>query len=271
MILVCNNSGLGNRLKNIISALYIGENTKQYVLTDRCYKNFFKYCNYFKRDDRELQIYNTWSFEDFLPNFNDPLKKDCVIYIVHSKEVIFRAHNGLDFQYDNLLPETRNFIKKYWQRLTFTDDFLSYVNKFSVENRLSEAVGVHVRAWVDDPVRNALLFSIEDYTIEMDKYERDRLFFVSSDSEDVIKYLRSRYPSRILSNGDVFKERHISNQSNPFAMTNALLDLLMLSRCPTMIGTYQSTFTEAAWWLSEQDQNLIIPIPRYVMELHETN
>jgi hypothetical protein len=43
---------------------------------------------------------------------------------------------------------------------------------------------------------------------------------------------------------------------------DAFIELLILSKCSTIIGTYDSTFDEVAWWLSECKSKVIIPTPK---------
>ena len=43
--------------------------------------------------------------------------------------------------------------------------------------------------------------------------------------------------------------------------TDAFIELLILSKCATIIGTYDSTFDEVAWWMGGCRSKVIIPKP----------
>jgi hypothetical protein len=48
---------------------------------------------------------------------------------------------------------------------------------------------------------------------------------------------------------------------------DSLVDMLLLARCHSIVGTYQSTFTECAWWLGGARQALQIPVPQAIQAL----
>ena len=43
--------------------------------------------------------------------------------------------------------------------------------------------------------------------------------------------------------------------------TDAFIELLILSKCATIVGTYASSFDEVAWWMSGCKSQVIIPTP----------
>lgn len=56
----------------------------------------------------------------------------------------------------------------------------------------------------------------------------------------------------------------ISDQSKNDDIENYCeeIELLILSKCSTIIGTYDSTFDEVAWWMSGCKSKVIIPTPK---------
>jgi hypothetical protein len=70
-------------------------------------------------------------------------------------------------------------------------------------------------------------------------------FFLATDDAAVRAKVAARYPNRVL-----YLEQPVLNRNHPQSIEGALADLLLLARCPRLIGTYLSTFTEVAWWLS---------------------
>jgi len=267
MILVQNYSGLGNLLKNIVSALYIGEKSGVYVSTHINYADFFYFFNAHQVIRLPVRIHNTWSLEEFEVEFVNAHRVGKALYIVHDKNITFKAVNGLDFQYDNLTENVQNFIGNYWKRIVFSQDFSDYADNFLRCCDVNELVGVHVRSWSDDDDRKELLFDLGYYIEAMEEVDRGAGFYVSSDSLAVVEALSSVFPGRVFYQDLNIEERHIAYSHGKATFTAALRDLLLLSRCRFLIGSYQSTFSEASWWLSGCKQKVVIPVPDYVRRL----
>ena len=54
----------------------------------------------------------------------------------------------------------------------------------------------------------------------------------------------------------------LNNQTGTIQLTtDAFIELLMLSKCATIVGTYASSFDELAWWMSGCKSKVIIPTP----------
>jgi hypothetical protein len=74
-----------------------------------------------------------------------------------------------------------------------------------------------------------------------------------------------RYPDRvILYDRQIFNDPKLAESGHHDDIqltTDAFIELLILSKCATIIGTYASSFDELAWWMSGCKSKVIIPKP----------
>lgn len=105
-----------------------------------------------------------------------------------------------------------------------------------------EVIGVHIRR--GDNLRSAEFSPLELFQGKMD--EEVRLnptvrFFVATDSPSVEEKLRERYGNKII----VRPPKELSRNS-PRGIEDALIDVLCLSRCRKIYGSFWSSFSEVA-------------------------
>ena len=168
-------------------------------------------------------------------------------------------YEAIDLLYEDT---PQYFINKYTDtisNLKINSEILEYVNSFT-EN-WNDMIGVHVRSWYCDKRK---YHSNNIFEEQIDQLNPEKFFFCS-DNSDVQKYFVERYGDKI-----VTYDRQLFNTWN-FAesghhddiqiTTDAFIELLILSKCSTIIGTYCSTFDEVAWWFGNCKSKVIIPKP----------
>jgi len=88
------------------------------------------------------------------------------------------------------------------------------------------------------------------------------------DNKDVIDYFLEKYGNRVvIHDQEKYSHPHLAESGhNNDIQTNvdAFIDLLLLSKCDIIVGTYASTFSEVAWWFSGCNAKVIIPEPHNV-------
>jgi hypothetical protein len=65
--------------------------------------------------------------------------------------------------------------------------------------------------------------------------------FVASDDSNFVTAVRAAYPDIVLAREHINRDRH-----HPEGIRDALVDLLMLSRCQEILGSVHSSFSECA-------------------------
>lgn len=172
-----------------------------------------------------------------------------------------------EYRYIDLLYEKtpQYFINKYlpiFNSLSINKDILEYVNEFENENNLKNCIGLHIRSWYCD---RKSWHTNELFEKALDSLKTDQKIFLCSDSKSVVEYFSNKYKDKIVSHEqERYNHPHLAESGhNDSIQTNvdAFIDLLLLSKCDTIIGTYASTFPEVAWWFGNCKSKVLIPKP----------
>ena len=70
-------------------------------------------------------------------------------------------------------------------------------------------------------------------------------FFLCTEDEETEERFR-----KIFGNAIIYFPKKFRGRDNTNSIKEALIDLLLLSKCNIILGTFLSTFTEVAWWFS---------------------
>lgn len=118
--------------------------------------------------------------------------------------------------------------------------------KRSIAKRLlslpSTAIGVHIRR--GDNRVSSEMSRVDDFITEMKrcvKQQPDIVFFVATDDPAVEVELKRVFAAKIIT----FPKSSYA-RSNKIAIQEALIDLLLLSRCKRILGSYYSSFSDYA-------------------------
>lgn len=253
---VSDGSGIGNRLKNLVSALRQAHYENDGVTSHLGMQEFLNFNQYSKTFQinvkKELMTHKL----ELLPNdeFKNKLKKNVPI-IYHNPHNTQIEINKLDFQYNNIDDEMIVEWLKYWELIVFNNSILHDVDLINQHYNIEDCIGVHVRSWSDNEWRNQNIYSFEKFVVEMEKFEGKK-FFLACDSDTEIKKFKNYFGDRIITI-DFSGERH--SKLNDNAYYYAFLDMLLLSKCKKLIVSYLSTFSECAWWLGKCNAEVIMP------------
>lgn len=110
----------------------------------------------------------------------------------------------------------------------------------AVFEALSEkTVGVHIRRTDHaDAIKNSPLELFYE-RMEHEIAENDANFYITTDDLEVEKELRAKFPAERL----VFYEGKLIDRDSKAGIEDALIDMLALSRCNRILGSYKSTFS----------------------------
>jgi hypothetical protein len=199
MIIVRNNSGIGNKIKNIVTALRLGHKDHDYVKLDFRYSDFFKLSQTVGFEDAkpEEKIISTWSLELFQDELDGHfLKTYNPLNIFHDETYSFELKNSIDFQFNNIESDLVIKFLTFFDRIKFHDSILKSLDETLGKINLVEMVGVHVRSWEDIPSRRNKLHDLGRYIKLMQQHKGN--FFVATDSDAVEEQLNYVFPGRIV-------------------------------------------------------------------------
>lgn len=252
-IISANQSGLGNRLKCLISSMMLADKTSKGLIlywpeNNYCYcrfsdlfenqiieiarKNFIRIQARIYLDKR-YTIIQTWRLL-VLPN---SLSTNFI-------EGDYLTNNWIDFKFEQIPLSVRNNFLIYINKLIPTEFIRREVENFS---KLFDehTVSIAIRSYVYEKDVGCN-FKIEKVYETMDKLS-DSNFFVSCDSPVVLEKIVKRYGKRVIyypqrTTGDhrCFKE----------GVQNTLIELLLLSKNRNLKISPGSSFSEMAWWFS---------------------
>ena len=75
-----------------------------------------------------------------------------------------------------------------------------------------------------------------------------RMNILKKGNNNILSTLREKFGDRIL-----------YHKKDSLSVRGSLIDLLLLSKNTTIIGTYFSSFTEVSWWLGGAKAKVIFP------------
>jgi hypothetical protein len=237
LVTVTSHAGIANRIKNIMSALSQYEN----VGTPHDTINYIF---------PSIQLVN---------KVINPYNENWRLYVSEEEYKYTESYKTIDLLYEDT---PQYFIKKYLnviQKLKINKDIVDYVNEFTKD--WDNMVGVHIRSWYCQKRR---FHNNEIFEEQIDKLNLDKFFFCC-DNYDVQKYFVEKYGDRMVTyDRQMFSDPHLAESGHHDDIqitTDAFIELLILSKCSKIIGTYDSTFDEVAWWFSGCRSNVIIPTP----------
>lgn len=136
------------------------------------------------------------------------------------------------------------------ENATLTDDFSSFVPVDAVMQKTDKdidvnTIGVHIRR--TDNGKSRIFSPTEAFVDVMSrelKQNPETKFYLATDDDVEENYLKSIFGVRILT----YRKRTI-DRNDPLGIEDALVDLVNLSNCAKIFGSYYSSFsdTAAAW------------------------
>jgi len=275
--LVVAEGGLSNRLKCLISGMRIAEKTSSRLLLYWPYNDHFccKFSNLFKNQIEEItpeayqafanakkeykncRVVSSWRFQ-ILPE--DDLPEDFFHDLQDS------AVGCIDLEFDRIPVPIRTDFLKYIRKICIADTIAQRVDEFS-RKMGRNPVGLHIRTWsreMDVKYAERRFFFDLGLIYKMMDRIKNSAFYISTDSEEVLKHLQQRYGEKILHcpKKDTKEGQSTRNEED------ALIDLLLLSKCNELKVSHTSTFGEMAWWLGGCSSKVeVIPIKKYAFKL----
>jgi len=161
----------------------------------------------------------------------------------------------IDFAYNRIPESLKNIYRDLFGQLVILPSLSDRVDAFA-QHFNDDTVSVQIRSWPDDPVRHNALFNMDHIVRELDRLPADAGIFLSTDTDDVVTFLSSKYPDRVMT-----CERSTSRVDSryvPMGVQEDLVELLLLARNRKLIGSSISTFSEVAWWLGGCQADVVI-------------
>ncbi len=267
MVVSITDSGMGNRIKSLMSVMRLDQDYRIVWHINRFGNN--KFNDLFEND---IEIQSSSIPEGTQTRFSPyllVLDEDDIDYgfaddyYDHKHKEFRNIDNGksIDFQYNKIPEKLKKIYVDNIKKLKPVKYIRDEVENFS-SNFNEHTVSVQIRTWKDAPNR-ADMFDKQGFIECMDKLSNSN-FFISADDQSIIDELSLRYPNRVS-----FYEKRITNYEpgsddstkKEFGQDN-LIDMLLLGKNKTIIGSHISSFVECAWWFGGANAKIIIVKPK---------
>ena len=254
MIVSTIDSGIGNRIKCLLSCMRLDDDVK--LLWPR---NRFTACGFNELFENDFEVNSVPEGADTRFNWRWLVKDTDDIPKGFAKENKDYENNKLrkkieenegrniDFEYERIPQVLIDDYVKQVDKLIPVEYIRDEVSKFSMNNFDKDTVSIQMRSWADD-ARRAKMFNIKSYFEHMDKCTGK--FFVSADHQSCIDKLKERYPDRIIEypkRGSGDYSPGTSYMATKEASQDAIIEMYLLGCNPTIIGSYLSSYVEVGW------------------------
>lgn len=289
MIISVNKGGLSNRIKALVSCLRYSDEkniecgviwkvlnnyTKEVHLLNCKYSNLFNIegVSEISTELENILHYDTLYYshclmvfeQDNIPhNFNTFESKCSVVFTGKDYK-----NRNIDFMY-NSIP--RNVIENYlpyFKRLRLIGELEQKVNDFSMGLFNDNTVSVHIRSWNrnGESGRRDFLFNIKKFENEIERRICDFVekgiddfkFYLSTDSQEVRDYFINQYINKDRIVVYPRTTRLDTSRDFPEGIQEDLIELFLLGKNKSLIGSHFSSYSEVAWWLAECPEDVVI-------------
>jgi len=175
-----------------------------------------------------------------------------------SKWIPITKKEGI-YKKDDLLID----LKKYINDFNFDKSILSKVNDMQ-QKFTKNMLGVHIRgadnskeSFYRSDDKNSINKPNDDITHFFEfcnnylKQENSSIFLMTP-YQEIENSMKKRYKNKIITNHKQ-NSNMVNNRSNEEGIKNGLIDLLLFSKCDTIIGTAGSSYSFFGWLLSNND------------------
>ncbi len=185
-------------------------------------------------------------------------------YINKSWKFKFNNLAEMDFKYHKLPQDwIISFLPHVWRirpKKDIEDTAWAFINKYKDSFDRAEVIGVHIRKGDFKGLYDgrAGISKEEDFMERMkcllEVNSNYKFLLCTEDEETEERFLQRFGKDKIIYFPKRFRDRNSSN-----GVKEAFVDILLLSKCPIIIGTFLSTFTEIAWWMGNCNAQVVIP------------
>lgn len=244
--------GLSNRIKCLISSMKISYKIKRKLMLywprdPACNCNFQ---DLFEDEIKEIKKENLRkilkSKKYTLTQENKPLS-DKRPFIINPSPLLFPFGEKDQKDFLEISPEKRKEIISYLKKLRIKKQILKKVDEFSRKKLSKNTVGIHVRRGDFKNINNLSKISSDEEFIKIIKYELQKnpktKFFLATDEKETEDKLKKLFPNKI-----IICKKNSSKREGEGSVEEAFIELLLLSKCNKIIGSFSSSFTEMSWF-----------------------
>lgn len=269
-IISITDSGLGNRIKSMMSVMKMSNDYYIYWPINKCSSCSFSDLFNMNKNINKLPLIKIY-YHNFKILNNFEIYKSSYLYLSKEdkKKVSFKKKffnpkkqsfiylNGdcsIDFLYEKIPYDLKISYLEVIKKIHFNEKIINFVNNFYEKNKSSFENGIQIRSWIDDPRYNSLYDKnkVFSYIYDLVNTTSNKIF-ITTDIKNILDEVNLLYPNRFC----FFPRDTYSIHQSKSVLDDKrhsfydLIDILLLSKCRNIHGSYFSTFCEVAWWLGQ--------------------
>ena len=249
-ILLIPTQGFANRLRAIVSAIILSKqiNANLYINWDCVEECNIAFEDIFMNIIQRFDFKNMKKFGKIYFNENTHTEKYLNDVLNSGQFSTLLIRGGHEFKHQSISDKDYIEVKKQvYNNLILREQFVTDLEIFSQNYKLSKAIGIHYREYIDkyDKLDSASFEKdspLKQFYKYMDKETGH--FYISTTSDSVKKTLFEKYKDRV-----IFRENITSERNKKESMIDAVKDFFLLSKCSKIIGTHGSSFSDEACFM----------------------
>jgi len=236
-----NGCGLGSKIKGIVSAWRLNPDIEEFSTYFppgeywHCkFSDLFTVPNVDREEFDPYVIPSKWRFI-LTPEEKRILSGDerCVLDMIR-----------IESCYEAIPQEILDKFIPYFKKLRFKDEIYERADQVTKDLDLSKCVGVLVRD-MQDYVDYHRALPLETYFKKLESVDADTKLIVCCQTEATLNTFKEKYGDRVV----VQQERYDAKDAD--RMKEVATNMVLLSRCPYLVGHQGSCFLEAAWFYGD--------------------
>ncbi len=261
--------GLSGRLRCIINAIFLSEKTNRKIIlywekNSACNSSFI---NLFDETFEEISKEN---LRGILKKNNFQILKD-IKKVKKNKKFIIIGDIGLlgENQKFKISDNQKKDILRILKRIKIIKSIKKEAENFIKKNFSEEVIGIHIRKGDFKFIKNNVghVSSDEKFIEEIKKeaeLNKKVKFFLATEEKETEEKFKKIFGSKLF----VYPKKTTFREQEG-SVKEALIELLILSRCKKILGSFGSTFTEFAWLFGECNPEIKIIIDNKELRIYE--
>jgi len=200
-----------------------------------------------------------------LKNFNDKKK----FILINSSKFMGFSKENIQLKFKNIPKNIQKDILNYLGKLKINKKIQRNVDGFYNKFFKGDVIGIHLRKGDFKLIANNVgnVSSDEKFIEEIEKEIKINpkiKFLLATEDKETEEKFKKIFDKKIIVYPKKTKKRNEEG-----AVEEALIELLLLSKCKKISGSFGSTFTEMAWWIGECKPEIKIIIDKKELEVYK--
>lgn len=275
-------SGLNNKLLPLLSLLRIAEKENTIIncfWSNHCWGNKIvnndyhfldlfepiKNIQFISRD--KFEVYYKSNNKIYNKNGSDRNRKEIIYYSNKNNNitVFYNIVHCISYLEDNIINYCVPYPSKKINKNNYTNELKLLIKKLIPKKIIEEKIisncknidfnktlGIHIRL-TDGGFKDLKYIDAFNYITKFLEKNTEHKIYVATDDLSIESKLKDIFNKKIITMSDYFGNYEDKVKNNEYGLKNSIIEMYILSKCNTFIGTKGSSFSFMVWLLSNND------------------